>query len=338
MKKAVIIAEAGVNHNGNIVTAMQLIDVASKAKADYVKFQTFNADRLVSKNAAKAEYQKQTTQRKESQYEMIKKLELSESDHIVLIEYCAKKGIEFLSTPFDIESVDLLCKLGIEIIKIPSGEITNKPYLEHIGAKKKKIIISTGMADLKEIKAALDILTKAGSKSSNITVLHANTEYPTPYNDVNLRAMLTIGEKFNVDFGYSDHTTGIIVPIAAVSLGASVIEKHFTLSRELPGPDHRASLEPSELIEMVSSIRKLEEALGSDEKKPTQSEMKNMVIARKSIFISMDLVAGSELTKDSLVMKRPGDGISPMDIDKCIGRKLKYDLKTDSKLKWEDLL
>lgn len=259
-----IIAEAGVNHNGSLKLAKELIDVACEAGVDAVKFQTFKTENLVSTNASKAEYQKKTTGNEESQFDMIKKLELDIDTHNELISYCKEKNVMFLSTPFDHDSIDLLNHLGLEIFKIPSGEITNLPYLRHIGMLNKKVILSTGMADIGEIEDALDILTDAGTKKENITVLHANTEYPTPYEDVNLKAMVTIGKTFDIDFGYSDHTLGIEVDIAAVAMGACCIEKHFTLDKTMEGPDHKASLEPKELIEMVKSIRNIELALGSN--------------------------------------------------------------------------
>lgn len=307
-----IIAEAGVNHNGSIELAKRLIDTASQAGADAVKFQTFKADNLVSKTAQKAAYQKQTTDASESQYTMIKKLELTEEMHHELIQYCNEKGILFLSTPFDHDSINLLNTLGMEIFKIPSGEITNLPYLRHIGSLGKKVILSTGMADLGEIEDALDILTDAGTSKEHITVLHATTEYPCPMDEVNLRSINTIATAFGVNIGYSDHTNGIEIPIAAVAMGASVIEKHFTLDRTMEGPDHKASLEPDELIAMVKAIRNIEKALGNGIKKPSPSEVKNMTVARKSIVASRPIQKGEMLSIDNLTIKRPGNGISPM--------------------------
>jgi len=324
-----IIAEAGVNHNGSIELAKKLIDVASEAGADAVKFQTFKADKLVSKKAQKAEYQKETTDRKESQYEMIKKLELDIDTHQELIAYCKEKKIMFLSTPFDHESIELLDEIGLEIFKIPSGEITNLPYLKHIGSLKKKVIISTGMSDIGEIEDALDILVNAGTKKEDITVLHANTMYPTPMVDVNLRAMVTIGKTFNVDYGYSDHTLGIEVPIAAVALGATCIEKHFTLDKTMEGPDHKASLEPDELKAMVKAIRNIEVALGSSIKKPSKSEKPNMQVARKSIVASKPIKKGEKLTEENLIIKRPGNGISPMRWNEIIGTVAQKDYDVD---------
>ena len=324
-----IIAEAGVNHNGSIELAKKLIDVASEAGADAVKFQTFKADKLVSKKAQKAEYQKETTDRKESQYEMIKKLELDIDTHQELIAYCKEKKIMFLSTPFDHESIELLDEIGLEIFKIPSGEITNLSYLKHIGRLKKKVIISTGMSDIGEIEDALDILVNAGTKKEDITVLHANTMYPTPMVDVNLRAMVTIGKTFDIAYGYSDHTLGIEVPIAAVALGATCIEKHFTLDKTMEGPDHKASLEPDELKSMVKVIRNIEVALGSSIKKPSKSEKPNMQVARKSIVASKPIKKGEKLTEENLTIKRPGNGISPMRWNEIIGTVAQKDYDVD---------
>lgn len=329
MKKTIIIAEAGVNHNGSLELAHKLINEAKKSGADYVKFQSFKADRLVSKTAEKAEYQKKTTKRGETQYEMIKKLELSLENHLDLIKYCKKKNIKFLSSPFDLDSIDLLNELGLEIFKIPSGEIINLPFLRKIGMLGKKVILSTGMANLDEIQNALNILTEYGTKKENITVLHCNTEYPTPFKDVNLKAMLTIKKTFNVKVGYSDHTKGIEVPIAAVALGAEVIEKHFTLDRNLEGPDHKASLEPKDLKQMVESIRNIEKALGNGIKKPSPSETKNRSVARKSLVASRDIKKGSIFTTENIGIKRPGNGISPMRWDEVIGKVATKDFHED---------
>jgi len=314
-----IIAEAGVNHNGSIELAKKLIDVASRAGADAVKFQTFKTENLVSKNAQKADYQKETTDNKESQFDMIKKLELDIDTHHELITYCQSRNIMFLSTPFDLDSIDLLNDLKLPIFKIPSGEITNLPYLRKIGQLNKKIILSTGMADIGEIEDALDILTSSGTPKESITVLHANTMYPTPMEDVNLKAMQTIGNTFDIKFGYSDHTLGIEVPIGAVAIGASCIEKHFTLDNTMEGPDHKASLEPDELKAMVKAIRNMEMALGSSIKKPSQSETPNIKIARKSIVAKDNIKKGEILTKENLAVKRPADGISPMRWDEVVG-------------------
>lgn len=329
MSKVFIIAEAGVNHNGSIELAKKLIDVASEAGADAVKFQTFKAEKLVSKKAIKAEYQKKATDSDESQFDMLKKLELDLDTHIKLIDYCKNKNIIFLSTPFDHDSISLLDSLGLEIFKIPSGEITNLPYLREIGSLSKKVILSTGMADIGEIEDALDVLVEAGTLNSDITVLHANTMYPTPMEDVNLRAMLTIGNTFDVAYGYSDHTLGIEVNIAAVAMGASIIEKHFTLDKNMKGPDHKASLEPSELKEMVKSIRNIEIALGSSLKKPSPSEIPNMAIARKSIIAKCDIKEGDILSENNLTIQRPGIGISPMKWDEIIGSASSKDYKED---------
>ena len=316
-----IIAEAGVNHDGDIQKAKQLIDVALEAGVDAIKFQTFKADRMVSRKTEKAEYQKQTTGTSESHYEMIKRLELSIVDHKELISYCNDKNIIFLSSAFDLDSINLLNNLGLEIFKIPSGEITNLPYLETIGKLNKKIIMSTGMADLGEIEDALEILINAGTKKDNITILHVNTEYPTPMEDVNLKAMLTIKVAFKVNVGYSDHTLGIEIPTAAVALGATVIEKHFTLDKNAQGPDHKVSLEPLELKTMVSAIRNIEKALGDGLKQPSLSEKSNKAIVRKSIVANKDIKKGDLFTNENLGIKRPGNGVSPMRWNEVIGKK-----------------
>lgn len=315
-----IIAEAGVNHNGSIELAKKLIDVAVEAKVDAVKFQTFKAENLVSKNAQKANYQKENmTDNDDSQFNMLKKLELDVDTHNELISYCNSKNIMFLSTPFDLKSIDMLNELKLPIFKIPSGEITNLPYLRHIGSLKKEVILSTGMADIGEIEDALDVLIKAGTLKENITVLHANTMYPTPMEDVNLKAMVTIGNTFDVAFGYSDHTLGIEVDIGAVAIGASCIEKHFTLDKTMEGPDHKASLEPDELKAMVQGIRNIELALGSSIKKPSPSETPNIQIARKSIVASRSIKKGDILTEENLSIKRPANGINPMRWDEIVG-------------------
>jgi len=329
MTKVFIIAEAGVNHNGCIQTAKKLIDVAAESGVDAVKFQTFKAENLVSKNAQKAEYQKQTTEANESQFEMIKKLELDVDTHKELMDYCASKKILFLSTPFDHDSIDLLDALKLDIFKIPSGEITNFPYLRHIGSLNKQVILSTGMADLGEIEDALDILIAAGTAKDKITILHANTEYPTPMEDVNLKAMQTIATAFSMDVGYSDHTLGIEVDIAAVAMGAKVIEKHFTLDRMMEGPDHKASLEPGELKAMVQGIRNIEKALGNGIKKPSNSESKNIAIARKSIVAIKSIKQGEVINETNLAIKRPGTGISPMRWDEIVGSIAQKDYRED---------
>jgi len=329
MNKTFIIAEAGVNHNGSLDLAFKLIDAAKEAGANAVKFQTFKAESLVSSNAEKAEYQNQTTDTTETQYEMIKKLELTLDDNKKLIEYCRKAEIQFLSSPFDLDSIDLLNELGLEIFKIPSGEIINLPYLRKIGSLNKKIILSTGMADLGEIEDALDVLTENGTDKDNITILHCNTEYPTPFEDVNLKAMLTIKNSFGVKVGYSDHTLGIEVSIAAVALGAKVIEKHFTLDKNMEGPDHKASLEPGELRMMVNAIRNIEKALGNGIKKPSNSETKNLSIVRKSIVAIKPIKKGEIFTHENIGTKRPGDGLSPMLWDMVIGKIAKRDFDLD---------
>lgn len=319
MKKVFIIAEAGVNHNGSISLAKKLIDVAVKSGADAVKFQTFKTENVISKNAPKAEYQKKTTDAEESQFDMVKKFELDADTHRELIQYCNNKKIMFLSTPFDLDSIDLLNDLELKIFKIPSGEITNLPYLKKIGALNKHVILSTGMADIGEIEDALDILVLNGTKKENITVLHANTQYPTPMEDVNLKAMITIGKTFDINYGYSDHTLGIEIDIAAVALGATVIEKHFTLDKTMEGPDHKASLEPDELNAMVKAIRSIEKALGNGIKKPSPSEIPNMIIARKSIVANTSINRGDIFTAENLTIKRPGNGINPMLWNEIIG-------------------
>ncbi len=332
MKHVYIIAEAGVNHNGSMDLAKQLVDAAVNAGADAVKFQTFKASKLVSKRAQKAEYQKQTTEASESQLDMIKKLELDEAAHHELMAYCRAQNIEFLSTPFDHDSIELLHGMGLSTFKIPSGEITNLPYLRHIGRLDKKIVLSTGMGTLGEVEAAINVLVEAGTTRNNITVLHANTEYPTPFCDVNLRAMQTLGRAFDLPHGYSDHTPGIEVPIAAVALGARVIEKHFTLNRNMEGPDHKASLEPHELSAMVASIRHIEQALGSPIKQPSPSEAKNKPIARKSLVANVAIKKGDVFTEDNLAIKRPGTGISPMRWDEIIGTVAQKDYAEDELL------
>lgn len=338
--KVLVIAEAGVNHNGSFELAKKLIDSAAKSGADYIKFQTFKTELNISKTAKKADYQIENTNNNvETQFEMVKKLELSFDDFKKIKEYCDKLNIGFLSTGFDFESVDFLDKLGMDYFKIPSGEITNKPLLKHIASKKRPIILSTGMANINEIKMALNILIKNGCKKNIITVLHCNTEYPTPYIDVNLNAMNSIHKLLGVNVGYSDHTLGIEVPIAAVAIGAQVIEKHFTLNKNLPGPDHKSSLDPDELKSMVLSIRNTEAAIsGSGVKEPSKSEIKNIDIARKSLYLKNDVTKGQLLIENDLITLRPGNGISPMQIENVIGRKLKKNLKRFTKLSFEDLI
>jgi len=327
--KVFIIAEAGVNHNGSLELAKKLVDVAYKAGVDAVKFQTFKAKNLVSKSAKMADYQKENLKKETSQYEMLKQLELAFDEFIELKKYCNEKNIIFLSTPFDDESIEFLDNLGLEIFKISSGEITNLPYLRKIGKLQKKVILSTGMSNLCDIENALNILLQAGTKKENITILHANTEYPTPKEDVNLKAMLTIKEAFKVDVGYSDHTLGIEIPIAAVAMGASVIEKHFTLDKTMSGPDHKASLEPDELKAMVKAIRNIEIALGNGIKKPSKSETKNIEIARKVIVAKRNIKKGEKFSEENLTVKRAGKGISPMRWGEVIGKVADKDYNKD---------
>ncbi|WP_343353540.1 N-acetylneuraminate synthase [Helicobacter mastomyrinus] len=330
MTKVTIIAEAGVNHNGDMALAKQLIDVAAEAGADIVKFQTAKAENVVSRFAQKAEYQIENTGNAEqSQLEMIQKLVLDDSAWQPLMEYCDKKGITFLSTPFDIKSIDLLHKFGLQTFKIPSGEITNLPYLRRIGALNKKVILSTGMANLGEIESAIDVLTQCGTKRENITLLQCNTEYPTPFCDVNLKAMNTLHNAFHLPVGYSDHTPGISIPLAAVGMGATIIEKHFTLDKNMEGPDHKASLEPHELKAMVQGIREIELALGDGIKRTSPSEAKNKPIARKSIVANCAIKKGEILSEVNLYAKRPAGGISPMEWDNVVGKKAIRDFAPD---------
>ena len=340
MNKTIIIAEAGVNHNGDINIAKRLIDVASDACVDYVKFQTFKAEKLVSLNAKRANYQSvNTNDGDDSQYGMLKKLELSHQDHIELMAYCAQKKIKFFSTAFDVEGVKYLSNLGLELFKIPSGEITNYPYLKAISLCDKPVIMSTGMCTENEIKECVDVLLEFGLLKENISILHCNTEYPTPMKDVNLKAMMNIKNKFGVDVGYSDHTLGIEIPTAAVALGAKIIEKHFTLDRTLPGPDHAASLEPDELKAMVKSVRNIELAIsGSGIKKPSESEIKNIHIVRKSIHLNKNLSEGHIICEEDIIALRPGDGISPMEWNTIIGKKLKEQKKRFDKLFYSDFI
>jgi len=334
--KTIIIAEAGVNHNGDLILAKNLVSAAAEAGADYVKFQTFKANKIVSRTAKKAAYQERNiNDGDDSQYAMLKQLEMPEEWHSQLIQYANEQGIRFLSTGFDQDSIDFLDQLGALLFKIPSGEITNKPYLRHIAKKGKPVIMSTGMATLEEIKAAVDVLCENGISKNVITVLHCNTEYPTPMEDVNLKAMLTIQKELGVKIGYSDHTNGIEVPIAAVALGATIIEKHFTLDRNLPGPDHKASLEPDELKAMIAAIRNIEKAIsGNGIKVPSKSELQNIVIARKSIVAARHIQKGELLTEENLTVKRPGNGISPMLWDETIGKKAIKDFEADDLLEF----
>ncbi|MCE4217573.1 N-acetylneuraminate synthase [Pseudarcicella sp. GAP-15] len=337
MNKVIIIAEAGVNHNGDIELAKKLVDVAVEAGVDYVKFQTFKSEGLVSKFAKKAAYQIENTKDAvESQLQMLKKLELSNSQHFELVQYCNNKNISFFSTAFDLESLSFLKELGLNIVKIPSGEITNLPYLRKAAALFKEVIISTGMSSMVEIEEALDVFLQAGIKKNDITILHCNTEYPTPMSDVNLNAMLTIQKKLGVKVGYSDHTMGIEVPIAAVAMGGTMIEKHLTLDRSLPGPDQLASLEPDELKNMVHSIRNIEEAIGGTGiKEPSESEIKNISIARKSIVAKTSIQKGDRFTEFNITTKRPGIGLSPMKWDEVIGKVACQDFDEDELIKLE---
>lgn len=321
-----IIAEAGVNHNGSFELACKLVDAAKAAGADCIKFQTFKSQNLVSHTAQKAEYQKDVTG-EGSQIDMLKKLELSYDEFLMLKDYCEKQGICFLSTPFDFESIEFLKSIDMPFWKIPSGEITNYPYLVALAKTEKPIVMSTGMCELEEIEAAIHVLKDHGAK--DIRLLHCNTEYPTPFEDVNLRAMKTMKEYFDLEVGYSDHTEGIEVPVAAVALGATIIEKHFTLDRNMEGPDHKASLEPNELKAMVESIRRIEKALGNGDKTPSKSEKKNITIARKSIVAKKNIRIGEILTEENLTVKRPGNGISPMEWNKVVGTKAVRDFQED---------
>ena len=329
--KVIIIAEAGVNHNGNLELAKELISAAAKAGADYVKFQTFSADKIVSKSAKKASYQEANQPEEDSsQYSMLKKLELPFSWYKILMDHSNQLNIKFISTGFDLDSIDFLDNLSTPFFKIPSGEITNKPYLVHIASKKKPIILSTGMSSLLEVKDALKVLEENGINKDNITVLHCTTEYPAPIEEINLKAMLSMKESLGVNIGYSDHTIGFEVPIAAVALGATIIEKHFTIDRNLPGPDHKASLEPSELKEMIRSIRNIELALsGSGQKEPSHSEIKNLIAVRKSIVAAVNISKGELFSEENLSIKRPGNGLSPMLWDQVLGTHAKRNFVQD---------
>ena len=331
MQHVLIIAEAGVNHNGSLDIAKLLVDKAVEAGVDIIKFQTFKAERLVSKSAKQAEYQKKNIggNADDSQYNMLKKLELSEHDHQELMTYCKERGIRFFSTAFDLESIDYLHSLNLGLWKIPSGEITNYPYLKKIAQYHEPVILSTGMCEMGDVRVAMNVLMNNGVQKDQITILHCNTEYPTPFEDVNLRAMLELQKEFQCKVGYSDHTKGIVVPIAAVAMGASVIEKHFTLNRNMEGPDHKASLEPDELTEMVNAIRNTEKALGLGKKTVSNSERKNMAIARKSIVAAYPIKKGELLTEQNLTVKRPGTGISPMHWEEVIGTKAIKDFEEE---------
>ena len=326
MMRVYVIAEAGVNHNGSFELACKLVDAAKEADVDCIKFQTFKSEKLVSHNAQKADYQKNTTG-EGSQVDMLKKLELSYDEFIALKAYCDKVGICFLSAPFDFDSIEFLNSIDMPFWKIPSGEVTNYPYLCALAKTRKPVVMSTGMCDLDEIRAALKVLTDNGVRE--IKLLHCNTEYPTPFEDVNLKAMQTIRDEFGYEVGYSDHTKGIEIPIAAVALGATVIEKHFTLDRNMEGPDHKASLEPGELAEMVRSIRNIEKAIGNGDKTPSPSEQKNITVARKSIVAKHKIKLGEVLTEENITVKRPGTGISPMKWNEVIGTKAIRDFEED---------
>lgn len=330
MDKVLIIAEAGVNYNGNLELAYRMVDEAKKAGADIVKFQTGVPEKVISRHAEKAEYQKKTTGQGESQLDMVRKLMLSFDEFIPLKRYCESKGIGFLSTPFDISSVEFLDDLGCDFWKIPSGEITNLPYLLRIAGTGKPVIMSTGMSTLEEIGKALDVLKNGGA--GEVTLLHCTTEYPTPYADVNLKAMKTMKDTFCCNVGYSDHTLGMEVAIAAVALGATIIEKHFTLDRNMDGPDQKASMEPDELAQMIKAIRNVEMSIGTGIKEPMPSEKKNIPIARKSIVLAKDVKKGDVLTEDNLTTKRPGNGISPMRWFDVLGTKAIRDFKEDDLL------
>ena len=327
--RTLVIAEAGVNHNGDMTMARALIDAAADAGADLVKFQTFSADRLVTTSARKAKYQMSTTLAEESQHEMLRRLELSEANHETLLAHCHEQNIEFFSTAFDIESLDYLMRLGMQRIKVPSGEITNLPYLRRVGSFGVPVILSTGMSTLDEVEAALNVIEKAGTQRQQITVLQCTTEYPAPMTEVNLRAMLTMRDTFGVTVGISDHTEGIEIALAAVALGATVVEKHFTLNRALPGPDHKASIEPDELERMIRSIRNIEVAMGDGIKRPSTSEARNMAVARKSLVAARPIAAGERFSPDNVAVKRPGSGMSPMLWDTIIGCEAKRQYSTD---------
>lgn len=330
--RTLIIAEAGVNHNGDVNIAKQLIDIAAEAGADLVKFQTFSADSLATQGALMADYQIQGTINHESQHSMLRRLELTESAHRELMAHCASRGIKFFSTGFDIESINMLVGLGQEMFKIPSGEITNLPYLRHIGGLKKTLILSTGMSNMEEVEKALSVIERAGTTRDRITVLHCTTAYPAPMPEVNLRAMQSIKNRLNVSIGYSDHTLGIEIPIAAVALGATIIEKHFTIDRNLPGPDHKASLEPAELKSMITAIRNIEMALGDGIKRLMPSEISNRDVARKSVVAAIPITEGQVLTKDNLTTKRPGTGISPMEWDDLLGKQAHRNYSADESI------
>ena len=329
-RHTIIIAEAGVNHNGSIELAQQLVDKAVLAGVDYIKFQTFKASKLVTKAAKQAEYQQKNIGKEgDSQFQMLKKLELSPEDHEVLIAYCKDKGIKFFSTAFDFDSIEYLHSLDLGLWKVPSGEVTNYPFLKRVAAYNEKTILSTGMCEMSDVRAAVEALYKNGLSKENLILLHCNTEYPTPFEDVNLKAMDALRKEFGVEVGYSDHTKGIEVPIAAVALGATVIEKHFTLDKNMEGPDHKASLEPVELKAMVSAIRNIEQAIGTGVKTASASERKNIGVVRKSIVAACSIKKGDAFTEENLTVKRPGTGISPMRWEEVIGKKATKDYEED---------
>ncbi len=329
MNKVFIIAEAGVNHNGNLKTAFEMIDIAKNAGVDAIKFQTFTAEKLTCKNAAKAPYQKKLADQTETQYQMLKKYELNKEKHHLLINKCNSIELEFLSSPFDIPSICLLEELGLNTFKIPSGEITNYPYLKKIASLNKKVILSTGMSTMSEISDAIDVFLNFGTSKDNIVLMHCTTAYPTPITEVNLMAMKNIQKEFGFDIGYSDHTEGIDISIAAVALGAKIIEKHFTLDKSMPGPDHQASLSIEELHALVKSIRRIENAIGNGIKKPTKTELENITIARKSIVAAKNISVGEHFSEENLTTKRPGTGISPMKIISYFGKSSKNNYKPD---------
>lgn len=335
-EKIFIIAEAGVNHNGSIKLAHEMVDIAALSKADAIKFQTFITEELVSDTAPKAKYQSYHSGNNESQYQMLKRLELKSGDFSELRDHAISVGLEFMSTPFDRSSIKLLYNLGLKIFKIPSGEITNLQYLRDIGGLKRRVFLSTGMASLDEVKAAVGVLLKAGILQSQVTLLHSTTEYPAPFQDVNLNAMITLRDTFKMKVGYSDHTMGIEIPVAAAAMGASVIEKHFTSDKNLRGPDHKASIDPDELKLMVQSIRNVERAMGNGIKIPSKAEFKNIKVVRKSIFYLTDLQAGHMISEKDLIMKRPGTGISPMMVDSLTGKRLLKSVSGNSMAEWED--
>ena len=335
MSRVFIIAEAGVNHNGSLDMALQLVDAAKQSGADAVKFQSFKADQLATRSAHKAAYQERTTSQAESQFDMLKRLELDRAAHERILRHCEDRGIQFLSSPFDLPSIDLLAEMNLPVYKIPSGELTNEPYLRKIGAKGKPVILSTGMATLGEVEEAINTLRAAGA--GQLTLLHCVTEYPAPYAEVNLRAMHTLKLAFGLPVGYSDHTPGIEVSIAAAALGAEMIEKHFTLDRSLPGPDHAASLEPGELKAMVTAIRNVEAALGTGIKAPAPCEIPNISVARKSLVAARSLPAGHKLQEQDLNIKRPGNGLAPKLMPALVGRTLRVAVEQDALIRWDDL-